>query len=206
MRTAAVAVAAWVAMGGVAAADSNDKPNGSPALSVKQLQAIMPKLSDERAATFIKPLNNAMREFEITTPKRRAAFLAQIAHESGELRYMEELMSGEKYENRPGLGNTQPGDGKRYKGRGPIQLTGRANYRNAGFALRLDLENKPELAAQPDVGCRIAGWFWKANGLNELADAGDFRTITKRINGGYHGQEQRLKYYHKAKEVLRVRE
>jgi putative chitinase len=170
-----------------------------------QLQAIMPKLAEDRAATFLKPLNDAMKEFDISTPKRQAAFLAQIAHESGELRYMEELISGDKYDGRTALGNTQPGDGKRYKGRGPIQLTGRSNYRNAGAALRLDLENKPELVAEPEVGTRIAGWFWKANGLNELADAGDFRQITKRINGGYAGQEARMRYYKKAKEVLGVK-
>jgi putative chitinase len=204
MRTAAVSVVVILA-GGVVAGDPSVKPAGPAALSAQQLQAIMPKLTDDRAALFLKPLNDAMKEFVINTPKRQAAFLAQIAHESGELRYMEELISGDKYDSRTTLGNSQPGDGKRYKGRGPIQLTGRSNYHNAGLALRLDLENKPEMAAEPEIGCRVAGWYWKANGLNELADQGDFRTITKRINGGYNGQEKRLKYYLKAKEVLGVK-
>jgi len=188
------------------AADPAPQPPAFQPLTAKQLQAIMPKLPADRAAQFLKPLNDAMREFDVTTPKRQAAFLAQIAHESGELKYMEEIASGEAYEGRAGLGNTQPGDGKRYKGRGPIQLTGRANYRRAGAALKLDLEGHPELAAQPDVGCRVAGWFWKTHGLNELADGGDFGQITKRVNGGYRGLERREAYYKRAKEVLGVKD
>jgi predicted chitinase len=145
-----------------------------------------------------------MQKYEITTPLRRAAFLAQLAHESGELRWMEEIASGEAYEGRKDLGNTERGDGKRYKGRGPIQLTGRHNYRTAGAALGLDLEGKPELAARPDVGCLVAGWFWDTRELNALADARDFVTITRRVNGGLRGQEQRERYYRRALEVLRA--
>jgi predicted chitinase len=175
-------------------------------LTARQLQAVMPNLPDDRAATFLKPLNEAMKEFDVNTPKRQAAFLAQIAHESGELKYMEEIASGAAYEGRKSLGNTEPGDGKRYKGRGPIQLTGRNNYRRAGMALKLDLEGTPKLAAQPDIGCRVAGWFWKAHGLNELADQGDFLQITKRVNGGTKGLERREAYYTRAKEALGVKE
>jgi putative chitinase len=173
-------------------------------LTVAQLRAIMPHLTAERAAEFIGPLNKAMNKSEITTPLRRAAFLAQLAHESGELKYMEESASGEMYEGRKELGNTEPGDGKRYKGRGPIQLTGRFNYRKAGEALGLDLEGKPELAATPDVGCQVAGWFWSTRKLNDLADKKDFTTITKRVNGGLHGQTSREKFYRKALEVLKA--
>ncbi len=180
------------------------KPAQFPAVTVKQLRAIMPRLTENRANQFLKPLNDAMKEAEINTPKRQAAFLAQIALESGELKYMEEIASGEAYEGRASLGNTQPGDGKRYKGRGPIQLTGRNNYRKAGTALKLDLEGKPELAAQPDVGCRVAGWFWKTHGLNDLADKGEFRQITRRINGGYNGEARREEYYKRAKDALGV--
>lgn len=175
-----------------------------PELSAKQLKAVMPKLTEDKVEVFLKPLNAAMKEFEINTPKRQAALLAQIAHESGQLRYMEEIASGEAYEGRKSLGNTQPGDGKRYKGRGPIQLTGRANYRRAGEALKVNLEENPEKAAEPAIGCRVAGWFWKTHGLNELADKGDFKEITKRINGGYRGLEAREQYYKRAKEVLNV--
>jgi predicted chitinase len=145
-----------------------------------------------------------MKEHDINTPKRQAAFLAQLAHESRELRYMEEIASGAAYEGRKDLGNTQPGDGKRYKGRGPIQLTGRANYRAAGKALGLDLEEHPEKAATPDLGCRVAGWFWTTRGLNALADRGDFKQITRRINGGYHGLANRQRYYQRALEVLKA--
>jgi putative chitinase len=181
-------------------------PASAADLTAKQLQAVMPHLPDDRAATFLKPLNDAMREFDVNTPKRQAAFLAQIAHESGELKHMEEIASGEAYEGRKSLGNTEPGDGKRYKGRGPIQLTGRINYRKAGAALQLDLEGKPELAAQPDVGCRVAGWFWKTHGLNELADKSDFLQITKRVNGGTHGLARREEFYKRARGVLGVKD
>jgi predicted chitinase len=171
-------------------------------LTLKQLLAIMPHLPVQKAKLFLGPLNRAMAQHEINTPRRRAAFLAQLAHESGELRYMEELASGEAYEGRASLGNIQPGDGKRYKGRGPIQLTGRFNYRKAGEALGIDLEDHPEKATDPETGCRIAGWFWNTRRLNPLADSGDFKQITKIINGGYHGQVQREHYYQKAKEVF----
>jgi putative chitinase len=171
-------------------------------LALAQLQEIMPHLPKEKAEAYLEPLNKALAEYDVTTPKRRAAFLAQLAHESGELRYMEEIASGEAYEGRKDLGNTEPGDGKRYKGRGPIQLTGRANYRRAGKALGLDLEGHPEDAARPEVGFRVAGWFWKTHGLNELADQGDFRAITRRVNGGYRGLESREKYYRRALDVL----
>lgn len=181
-------------------------PASAADLTVKQLQVIMPNLPGDRGATFVKPLNDAMGEFAISTPKRQAAFLAQIAHESGELKYMEEIASGEAYEGRKSLGNTQPGDGKRYKGRGPIQLTGRNNYRRAGAALKLDLEGRPELAADPAIGCRVAGWFWKTHGLNELADKGEFRQITKVVNGGYNGLARREAFYKRAKDALGVKD
>src|SRR5438132_1207983 len=128
-------------------------------LTAEQLRAIMPHMKPELVAKFLDPLNKAMKKHAINTPLRQSAFLAQLAHESGEFRYMEEIASGEQYEGRKSLGNTQPGDGKRYKGRGPIQLTGRFNYRTAGKALGYDLEGMPELAAQPEIGCLVAGWF-----------------------------------------------
>jgi predicted chitinase len=137
----------------------------------------------------------AMREFAITTQARGAAFLAQVLHESGRLHFFEELASGKAYEGRRDLGNIHPGDGPRFKGRGPIQLTGRLNYRLAGRALNLALEERPLLAAHHDVGWRIAGWFWRGRGLNGLADRGDIRTITQRINGGQNGAAERLELW-----------
>jgi len=174
-------------------------------LTSAQLRAIMPHLKDERVPLFLGPLNRAMAQHKIDNSARRAAFLAQLAHESGELKYMEEIASGEAYEGRASLGNNQPGDGKRYKGRGPIQLTGRANYRRAGAALGLDLEGEPTKVADPEIGCQVAGWFWDTHRLNELADAGDFKQITRRINGGYNGLAKREAFYAKACEVLGVK-
>jgi putative chitinase len=174
----------------------------SGGVSMTQLCAIMPRLKQDKAALYLPYLNAAMSEAEINTPPRQAAFLAQLAHESAELRYFEEVASGEAYEGRKDLGNTQPGDGKRYKGRGPIQLTGRNNYRSAGKALGVDLEGTPQRAADADVGFRVAGWFWKSNKLNPLADAGNFDAITRRINGGYNGKADRDAYYQRALRLL----
>jgi predicted chitinase len=174
-----------------------------------ELKRIMPNLSSAKRALYLPPLQKAMIEFDITTALREAAFLAQIAHESAELRYMEEIWGPTQaqlsYEFRKSLGNTQQGDGKRFKGRGPIQLTGRANYKESGGLLGVDLIANPQLAATPDVAFRIAGLYWKRRGLNPLADQGTqeaFKKITKIINGGYNGLEDRQKYYARAKLVL----
>jgi predicted chitinase len=167
-----------------------------------ELRQIMPNCPAAKRADYLPFIQQAMAEFEITSYLREAAFLAQLAHESAELRYMEEIASGAAYEGRQDLGNTRPGDGKRYKGRGPIQLTGRANYTKYGGLLGLDLVNDPLVAATKEVGFRIAGQFWKLNGLNELADQQKFKSITKRINGGYNGLDDRIKYYERAKKVL----
>ena len=133
------------------------------------------------------------------TPLRLAHFVAQLAHESDGFRAMEEYASGAAYEGRTDLGNTQPGDGKRYKGRGPIQLTGRANYRTFGRALGIDFESHPEIVALPSVGLLAACRFWTMRGLNELADADDVEAITRRINGGLNGFGDRKAYLVKAK-------
>ena len=167
-----------------------------------ELRRIMPNCPTPRRTEYLPFIQQAMQEFDITSYLREAAFLAQLAHESGELRFMEELASGSAYEGRKDLGNTQPGDGKRYKGRGPIQLTGRSNYKKYGDLLGLDLIDNPTIAATKEVGFRIAGQFWKLNGLNQLADQQKFETITRRINGGLNGQPDRVKYYNRAKQVL----
>ncbi|MCP3137254.1 LysM peptidoglycan-binding domain-containing protein [Pyxidicoccus xibeiensis] len=177
-------------------------PGGSAGVTVAQLRRVMPNLSQAKAEQYLPHLNRAMAEANITTPQRKAAFLAQLAHESGELRYMEEIASGAAYEGRRDLGNTQPGDGVRYKGRGPIQLTGRANYRAAGQALGIDLEGNPARAKDPDVAFRIAGWYWSSRNLNTYADAGNFREVTRRINGGYNGMASREMYYRRAQDVF----
>jgi putative chitinase len=183
---------------------------GTPPVEVTlhQLHRIMPHLTASRGHRYIAPLNRAMHEFRITKYLRKAAFLAQIAHESVELLYFQEIASGWDYDitrNRSlalSLGNTHVGDGPRYKGRGPIQLTGRSNYISAGRALRLNLVGHPTMAAQPNVGFRIAGWYWVGHSLNGLADARNFREITRRINGGYNGYAARVMFYQRALSVL----
>ncbi len=179
-----------------------NEPGTKGGVSLAQLKKIMPNLSQAKAEQYLPHLNKAMAEAGINTPKRQAAFLAQLAHESAEFRYMEEIASGAAYEGRKDLGNTQPGDGVRFKGRGPIQLTGRANYRAAGKALGIDLENNPKRAADPDVGFRTAAWYWNTRNLNKYADSGDFKELTRRINGGYNGLADRQKYYARALDVL----
>jgi predicted chitinase len=179
-------------------------------LTPDQLRRIMPNLAATKAESLLPHLNAAMAEFGIDTLLRTAAFAAQLAHESGEFRWMEEIWgptsAQKRYEPQTDLskrlGNSEAGDGLRFKGRGPIQLTGRANYSRFGGLLGLDLIGSPAQAAVPEVAFRIAALFWKNRGLNEFAEAGDFREVTRRINGGFNGLEDRLKYYERAKSVL----
>lgn len=170
-------------------------------MTLDQLITIMP-FARKRAPLFIDGINAAMAEFGINTPARQASFIAQVAHESGQLLYVRELASGAAYENRADLGNTWPGDGPKFRGRGLIQVTGRANYRACGAALGLDAEGNPALLEQPANACRSAAWFWKSHGLNELADAGDQRAVCKRVNGGYNGLAERLAFFDVAQRVL----
>ena len=174
-------------------------------ISEAQLVAIMPA-ARRRAAIWLAPINEAMVEFGIDTPRRIAAFLAQIAHESGSLRHVRELASGEASEGRLDLGNPQPGDGPRYKGRGLIQITGRHNYRQCSIALYGIAElllAAPETLEHPAAAARSAAWFWWSRGLNILADCPDsFKPITRRINGGLNGSADRLAYYERAQEVF----
>jgi len=160
----------------------------------------------DRATEFLPLIEAAMDEFEINTPARQTAFLAQVGHESGGLHWLTEIwgpsIAQSHYEGRADLGNTEAGDGYRFKGRGLIQTTGRANYQATGDALGVELINSPSLLAEPELAARSAAWFWKAHGLNELADVGDFRRITLRINGGTNGMDDRLALYEAAKGVL----
>lgn len=160
----------------------------------------------DRATEWLPAIEAAMTEYEINTPARQAAFLAQIGHESGGLHWVVEIWgptdAQRRYEGRADLGNTQPGDGFKFKGRGLIQVTGRANYTAAGKALGVDLLADPTRLAEPTLACRSAAWFWRAHGCNELADAGDFLRITRKINGGTNGLKQRLALFDAAREAL----
>ncbi|MFU8928323.1 glycoside hydrolase family 19 protein, partial [Acinetobacter puyangensis] len=154
------------------------------------LTAVFKKLgaNDARATELALSANIHFNTYGILDSELRFShFLAQLAHESGNFKYMEEIASGSAYEGRADLGNTQKGDGTRYKGRGPIQLTGRANYRKYGQALGIDFENNPTIVALPSIGLLVACKYWLDNGLNALADKDDVTTITRRINGGLNG-------------------
>ena len=180
-------------------------------LNADILRAIAPRFSGDnsvRQAQIIDAvgpiLEATLTEYAINSDLRRAHFLAQTCHESAGFRTTEEFASGSAYEGRKDLGNSQPGDGARYKGRGLIQLTGRANYLEYGQALGLDLVEHPETAAEPVTSLLIACEFWKRRVLNQFADQDDIETITRRINGGLNGFDDRKAYLAKAKAVLGV--
>lgn len=145
-------------------------------------------------------------KYEINTPLRLAHFVAQIAHESGGFRWMKEVWgptpAQRKYEGRHDLGNICTGDGRRYAGRGCLQLTGRANYREVGARLGLDLEENPDLASDPETSILIACDFWQSRWINPIADADDITRVTKKVNGGTNGIEDRMRKLARAKEVL----
>ena len=199
----------------MAAAAENAHLKGPDMLTTEQLQKIMPGLPAAKGAQFFPFLTAAIAEFNIDAPARTAAFLAQLAHESGQFKFMQEIWgptpAQQRYEPTTTLsttlGNTEVGDGRRFKGRGPIQITGRANYRRFGDLLGLSLVDNPDSAALPDVAFRVAGLFWSKKGLNELADRVTpeaFREITRRINGGFNGLAERERFYEAAKSALGV--
>lgn len=202
-------------------------------ITVEQFKALFPAAS----TAALEPLNRAMARFRITSKVRKAAFLAQIGHESAGLTVFEEnlnytaqglaktwpkrfaengkpnalanalerkpaAIASVVYANRMGNGGEATGDGWKYRGRGPIQVTGKDGYAAAGSALGVNLQATPELLTDPEYGCLAAARFWDATGCNELADTGQFTAITKKINGGTNGLEDRLARWAKAKDVL----
>ena len=180
-------------------------------LTSAQLQQLFPNARTQ-AGVFISALNTAMSHRNINTPKRIAAFLAQVGHESGQLQYVRELGSDQylsKYDTgslAARLGNTPQadGDGQKYRGRGLIQITGRDNYRACSLGLFGDdrLLFIPELLEKPQWAAESAAWFWEQKGLNELADRDQFNSITRRINGGLNGLEDRLQLWARARALL----
>lgn len=145
--------------------------------------------------SLLEPLAQAMQElfpkYGITSYLRICHFLAQAAHETDSFRTLTEYASGKRYEGRKDLGNVHKGDGVRYKGRGIFQLTGRANYRRFGKLVQTPLEEQPELAATPHLSTQIACIYWTDKKLSGYADKDDVKKITKRINGGYNGLQDR---------------
>jgi putative chitinase len=142
----------------------------------------------------IGPLNTTLKKYKINTKLRLSHFLAQVLHESGGFQFFTELASGSAYEGRKDLGNTQPGDGVRFKGRGAIQITGRANYQKLSKDLGYDFIKDPKKLSEMPWAIESAGWFWNLRNLNSLADKNDFLNITKRINGGTNGLSDRRNY------------
>jgi putative chitinase len=197
--------------------DKNGKITAAPYITEAQLKAIYPNCSAEKIKSYTAAFNVVFPIFEVNTPARIAAFLGQVAVESGELKYDKELGSkynkknpkdpkepiGTLYEGRKLLGNTVAGDGPRFIGRGVLQLTGRANYTDMSKKIGIDLVANPEKAAEADVSVRIACQFFKDRKLFDRADSWDLREITRRVNGNaclHH--EQRVAYSEKALKIL----
>lgn len=171
-------------------------------LTAELLYRSIHELSRERAAELLAPVRLMLHEADAETPERTAMMLAQVAHESCGLTVCVEQDSGAAYEGRVDLGNLRHGDGVRYKGRGWIQLTGRANYHDAGLALGLPLEDLPDLAAQVEVAARVAAWYWRTHHLNEPTDRGDIEGATRKINGGLNGIDDRRRRWAHARAAL----
>jgi putative chitinase len=183
---------------------------------------------------WVDALNATFQKFDIATPLRQAAFIGQCGHECGNFRILEEnlnyraealqklwpkrfdaakaqacarnpkLIANTVYSNRMGNRDEASGDGHRFRGRGCIQLTGSANYFHAGQALGVDFIMEPELVATPMYAALTAGWFWNTHRLNQYADSMDYLTMTKRINGGTIGLQDRIKHINHALEVLKA--
>jgi putative chitinase len=151
---------------------------------------------------FADALPRLCERYDITTKNRQAHFIAQVAHESDHFKTTQEYASGAAYEGRKDLGNTHPGDGKRYKGRGLIQLTGRANYTAASKAFDAPYVEQPELVERFPAAADVSAWFWDTHKLNRHADNDDVRAVTKAINGGYNGLDSRTAYLGKVKTAL----
>jgi putative chitinase len=181
-------------------------------ITKEQLVAILPK-SGKMADAMLSGLNEAMDKYQIITRLRRAAFIAQVGHESGQFVWLKELGNNAylaKYDTgtlAARLGNTPEadGDGQKYRGRGLIQITGHDNYLACSKGLFGDdrLLKTPELLEQPKYAALSAAWFWNSRKLNDLADISAFETITRRINGGVNGLAERVEFYNKALKVLK---
>jgi putative chitinase len=205
-------------------------------LTLQQLKQLLPK--NPYVEHWHHALEQLLPDYDINTPQRIAAFVAQCAHESGgftaikeNLNYKaptlrklfskyfpndeiaalyaskpnkQEAIANRIYASRMGNGDEKSGDGYRYCGRGLIQLTGKTNYQNFADSLEMRVEDVPEYLATFEGAAQSACWFWEANNLNRFADAGDIKGLTKAINGGYIGLEDRIKHYEHALHVLGV--
>jgi len=181
-------------------------------LTIDQLKIVSPHMAHNpnTCEDLFPHLLDAMEKACVNTDLRVAMFVAQTLHETGEYRYFQEIWGPTpqqlKYEPpselATRLGNTEPGDGKLFKGHGAIQLTGRANHKHCGDVLGVDFIKNPELAASKEWAFRVAGWFWDLHELNTFCDTENLLEVTKRINGGTNGLESRQTYYERAKQAL----
>jgi putative chitinase len=211
-------------------------------ITLSLLAAAMPDSTTQNRERYADPLGDACVRFGITSPKQIAMFIAQVGHESGYLRSVQESLnyraealvptfgshritaeqaarlgrSGDRPADQQGianvvyggrfgqdiLGNTEPGDGWRFRGRGLIQTTGRKNYATCGAGIGLDLISNPDLLLEPEHAAASAGWFWSSRGLNRFADAGDLEGCTKKVNGGLKGLDDRRAIYDRARKVF----
>ena len=190
-------------------------------ITAEQFRSILPNIPD----SFVQPLNDAMDHFQINTPKRQAAFLANVAVESNQCRTtvenlnysasrllvvfpshfaagevanfdrQPEKIANRVYANRMGNGEETSGDGWNYRGRGLIQLTGKANYVACMMGCYLDCVAHPDVLSLPSGASMSAGWFWQTHELNQLADAGQFQAIVEKVNGGFNALAERKAYY-----------
>lgn len=169
-------------------------------VTVRDVKRLAPR-ADNAVAEGIEKHAGLLARYNIDTPLRVAHFMAQLAHESAGFRTTREYHDGSNYEGRRDLGNTEPGDGKRFRGRGLIQLTGRANYREAGGALGRNLVGHPEHVEQFPLALEVSCWFWQARDINDAADQDDVVAVTRRINGGTNGLNDRKRYLRIAKQI-----
>ena len=174
--------------------------------SKQKLAVVMPRGLSKSINRYYQPLVAGMAKYRISSAIRMAHFIAQIGHETASLRYAEEIADGSAYEGRVDLGNTEAGDGKRFKGRGLIQLTGRANYAEYSKDSGVDyLANPRKVATDPFVAVDVACWYWDKRKLNRYADKDDVKQVTRRINGGYNGLDDRIDYLSRAKAVMGIK-
>ncbi len=175
------------------------QPRYAYRLGWRSLRRVAPSLTVAQAKVVARDLGQAMHEQGITTRTRASMFVAQVCHESAEFRFREEIASGAAYEGRRDLGNTRPGDGRRFKGRTYIQITGRTNYAAVSKALGVNFLAHPRSLAMPRYAALGAAWWWTTHGCNRIADTGDFVAVTRRINGGTNGLAGRQRYYRRAR-------
>jgi putative chitinase len=174
-----------------------------PQIGWRSVRYVCPTLSATEARRIAAGLGAAFARYDITTRARAAAAVAQMAHESDGFMTSTEYADGRAYEGRRDLGNVRPGDGRRYRGRGRIMITGRANYSAVSKALGQDFVSHPERLAQSPNSELASCWWWATHGCNALADRGDFVALTRRINGGTNGLDDRLRRLRRARRVAR---